>query len=157
MAEEIYYKRVGRKYVPVSYYDSEVLDAVPIGAHLIVKRASSMSRRYNIEPAIAPLIAAGIYASDAITDAIMEASQLRMPKTSTPITIEQKAAWEHLAELFGAEVYPLEWPSYRDAAEAGIKALQEESVKLLAHPGVQAAYEHFLLMAKLAYEETNSK
>lgn len=152
MSETVYYKRVGRRYEPVSYYNSEVLDAVPEGAHLIVKRKGCTSRRYNVDPAVAPMIAAGIYAEDKITSAIMTASQLRVPTNHHPLTEEQRAAWEHLAQTFGQDTFTLEWPSYRESADAGVKALQEEADKLLAHPSVRSAYDHFMLMCKLAYE-----
>jgi len=148
--EEVYYKKVGGRYIPVSYYDANVMDAIPEGAHLIVKRPGSTSRRYNVDTAIAPMIAAGIYAEDAITNALAERSKLRIPNITKPITSEQRAAWEHLAKLFGDDIFPLEWPSYRESAEAGVKALQVEAENLLVNPGVRKAYEHFLLVCKLA-------
>ena len=147
--EEVYYKKVGRKYVPVSYYDSNVMDAIPAGAHLIVKRPGSTSRRYNVDPTIAPMIAAGLYAEEAITTALVHGSKLRIPNNKQPITLEQREAWQHLAKLFGDDIFPLEWPSYAEAAGAGVKALQAEAEKLLSNPGVRAAYDHFILMCKL--------
>jgi hypothetical protein len=152
MTETVFYKRVGRKYVPVSYYDHEVIDSVPEGSHLIVKREGSTMRLYNVDPALAPMIAAGHYAEDAICQSIMEASKLRCPKDRQPITPEQKRTWEHLASLFGQETYPLEWPCYRESAEAGVQALEQEAAKLLTHPSVQAAYDHFVLTCKLVSE-----
>lgn len=152
MSETVFYKKVGRKYVPVSYYDSDVMDAIPEGSHLIVKQPGWCSRRYKIDPALAPMIAAGVYAEDAITTAIVEASKLRCPKDRQPITLEQKQAWEHLSELLGQENYALEWPSYRESAEAGVRALQKEAENLLAHPSVRAAYDHFMLTCKLVSE-----
>lgn len=155
MVETTFYKKVGRKYVPVSYYDSELFDAVPEGAHLVVKHRGTESRRYNIDPALAPLIAAGMHAKDRMTMTLMTASELRMPKSQQPLTEEQRAAWNNLAKSFGKEMYTLEWPSYAEIAEAGVKALQEEADKLLSHPSVRSAYEHFLFTAKLAYEANN--
>jgi hypothetical protein len=155
--EEVFYKKVGRRYVAVSYYDANVMDAIPEGAHLIVKRPGSTSRRHNIDPAVAPMIAAGIYAEDKISTAIMKASELRVPKSQHPLTEEQRAAWEHLAKTFGQETLALEWPSYRESAEAGVKALQAEAEKMLANPSVRSAYEHFMLMCKLAYKESNNE
>ena len=157
MTETVYYEKVGRRYVPVSYYDDTVLDSVPVGSHLIVKSEYRNMRRYNVDPAFAPMIAAGIYAEDSISLSIMKASELRIPKEkySLPLTKEQRLAWEHLASTFGQETFALEWPSYRESAEAGVKAMQAEAAKLLKHPGVQAAYDHFMLMCKLAYEANN--
>lgn len=152
MPETTFYKKVGRKYVPVSYYDSEIMDAVPEGAHLIVKRKGAETRRYSVDPALAPLIAAGIYAEDKMTMAIMKASELRLPKSQQPLTAIQVQAWNALAASFGKEMYSLEWPSYAEVARAGVRALEDEAERLLDHPSVRAAYDHFILTAKLAYE-----
>jgi hypothetical protein len=150
--EEVFYKKVGRRYVPFKYYDSNVMDAVPEGTHLIVKDKGRDMRRFKIDPALAPLIAAGIYAEDKISLSIMKASELRVP-SKKPLTEEQRAAWEHLAKTFGQETLALEWPSYRESAEAGVKALQVEAERLLDNPSVRSAYEHFMLMCKLTYKE----
>jgi len=50
------------------------------------------------------------------------------------------------------ENYALEWPSYRDAAEAGVKAMQEEANKMLTNPAVKKAYDHFMLVWKMTKE-----
>lgn len=152
MSEQVFYKRVGRRYVPVSYYDHEVMDSVGEGTHLVVKRNGSTLRKFNIDPAFAPMIAAGVYAEDTISTAIMRASKLRVPSNKQPLTKEQRLAWEHLAKTFGQETFALEWPSYRESAEAGVNALQEEAEKLLSNSSVRAAYEHFMLMCKLTYQ-----
>lgn len=157
MNETVFYKKVGRRYVPVSYYDSEVMDSVKPGTHLVVKRKGSTLRRVDIDPAFAPMIAAGVYAEDAISDSIMQASSLRCPSDNQPLTPGQKAAWELLAKEFGRESFPLQWPSYRESAEAGVKALQEEAEKLLAHPSVRTAYDHFMLICKLTYQDKTSE
>lgn len=150
MTETVFYKKQGRRYVPVLYYHAEMLDAIPEGSHLIVKRAGTVSRRYNIDPAIAPMVAAGLYAEDKICNAITKASELRPSRT--PITLAQQRAWTKLAKAFGDELCTLHGLSVHQVAEAGVKAMQEEATQLLAHPSVHAAYEHFLLTAKLAYE-----
>lgn len=154
MTETVFYKRVGRKYVPVSYYDSEIMDAVPEGAHLIVKRKGAETRRYSVDPALAPLIAAGIYAEDKMTAALLKASEIRMPQNQQPLTATQVSAWNALAASFGKDMYQLEWPSYAEVARAGVKALEDEAGRLLTHPSVQAAYDHFILTCKLVSENT---
>jgi hypothetical protein len=106
-------------------------------------------RRYNINPAHAPMIAAGRVAEDAISKSIMDASALRVPKRDEPLTPAQLKAWKALAKAFGKEQYALEWCSYREAAEAGVKAMQTEAEKLLENEAVRKAYEHFLLLCEL--------
>ena len=151
-ATEVFYKREvspkGRvKYVPVSEYDGNLIDSFKEGTHLVISYPGGGSRRYDIDPAHAPMIAAGRVAEDAISRAVMQASELRRcyKLRQNPLTPEQKAAWEHLVEVFGDEAKALEWPSAREVAEEGVKAMIVEAEKLMTNEGVRQAYEHFML------------
>lgn len=152
MSETIFYIKKGRKYIPHSTYSTEFCDSFPKGTHLVDVYPGGSSRRFNIDPAYAPMIAAGRVAEDAISKKIMEASALRIPEREKPLTPEQLKAWKALAKAFGKEQYALEWCSYREAAEAGVKAMQEEADKLLSNPTVRKAYEKFLMVAALTKE-----
>lgn len=147
----IFYKKVGRRYVPVSEYDSEFVDALPKGTHLIMSYPGGKSTRYNIDPNYAAMIAAGRVAEDAMASALVKAGELRLGSNERKrsITPEQKAAWENLVKEFGDGAKQLEWPSAREVAEAGIKAMSEEAEKLMQHPDVKKAYDHFLLVCEL--------
>lgn len=147
--KKIYYEKVGRRYVPVAEYDNEYLDSFPKGNHLVMCYPGGQSRRFNIDPAYAPMIAAGRVAEDAISKHIMEVSALRPRQDRTPLTPEQREAWERLAAAFGQERYALEWCSYREAAEAGVKAMMDEAEKLMEHESVRKAFDHFVLMCQL--------
>ena len=151
--ETIFYIKKGRRYVPHSTYSSEFCDAFPKGTHLVQSYPGGSMRRYNIDPAYAPMIAAGRVAEDAISRRIMEASDMR-PK-SKPMTQEQIDAWNHLIEVFGPEARTLEWPSAREVAEDAVKAMADEAEKLLANPAVRKAYEKFLFVAELTREYNN--
>jgi hypothetical protein len=148
--ETIFYIKKGRKYIPHSTYSPEFCDSFPKGTHLVDVYPGGSSRRFNIDPAYAPMIAAGRVAEDAISTSLMEASKLRVPERDQPLTPEQLEAWKALSKAFGKEQYALEWCSYREAAEAGVKAMQAEADKLLDNPIVRRAYERFLLVAELA-------
>jgi hypothetical protein len=149
MSEIIFYIKKGRRYVPHSTYSSEFCDSFPKGTHLVQSYPGGQSRKFNINPAYAPMIAAGRVAEDAISKSIMDASALRVPKRDEPLTPAQLKAWKALAKEFGSERYALEWCSYREAAEAGVKAMQAEADKLMTNPSVRKAYEHFLLLCEL--------
>ncbi len=152
--ETIFYVKQGRKYIPHSSYSSEFCDSFPKGTHVVMSYPGGSSRRFNIDPAYAPMIAAGRVAEDAICRAISKASELR-PK-STPITPGQKKAWEKLAKEFGDELCTLHGLSVHDCAEAGVKAMMEEADKLLANPAVRKAYERFLFIVELTKENENA-
>ena len=149
--KKIYYEKVGRRYVPVSEYDSEYLDSFSKGTHIVMCYPGGQSRRYNIDPNYAALIAAGRVAEDAMSRAIHKASELRPQKS--PITPGQKAAWKRLAKEFGDDLATLQIDSTRDIAEAGLKALEEEAEKLMKNASVRHAYEQFLLVCKLTKEQ----
>jgi hypothetical protein len=145
--KEIFYKKVGRRYVPVHEYDQTLMDSFPKGSHLVICYPGGQSTRYNINPAYAPMIAAGRVAEDKISEALRKASDLR-PKRN-PITEGQQLAWDNLVKEFGEDARMLEWPSAREVAEDVVKVMQEEADKLLSVPAVKKAYEHFLFVAEL--------
>ena len=152
--KRIYYEKIGRRYRPVAEYDSDFLDSFSRGAHLVLCYPGGSSRRFNVEPNHAAMIAAGRVAEDAMSRAISKASELR-PK-QTPITEGQREAWNKLAKEFGDELATLNINSARDIAEAGLKAMQDEAEKLMTVPSVKKAYEHFLLVAELTKENSNA-
>jgi hypothetical protein len=147
----LFYKKVGRKYIPVQEYDNELMDAFPKGTHLIMCYPGGQSRRYNIEPNYAAMIAAGRVAEDAMSQAVVKASEMRPRRT--PITEPQRKAWDKLAKAFGDEVYYIELPSAREIAEEGLKAMQLEADKLLSNPAVKKAYDNFMLMCELTKDQ----
>lgn len=153
--KKIFYEKVGRRYKPVYEYDQTLMDAFPKGSHLVICYPGGQSTRYNVNPNYAAMIAAGRVAEDAISTALVEATQIRRKQRetkdgTTPLTPEQKAAWEHLVEVFGPDAKQLEWPSARECAEKATKAMIEEADQLMQHEGVRQAYEQFQLMCELA-------
>lgn len=148
--KKIYYEKVGRRYKPVSEYDSDFLDSFTKGTHLVMSYPGGKSIRYNIDPNYAAMIAAGRVAEDAVSDAIRKALDLRPQKQ--PITEHQQKLWRELAESFKKDDYPIIRPAARDAAEAAIKAMTQEAEKLMANPAVKKAFDHFLLVAELTKE-----
>jgi hypothetical protein len=148
--KKIYYEKVGRRYKPVAEYDSDFMDSYTKGTHLVMCYPGGSSRRFNIDPDYAGLIAASRVMEDAMSKAVVKASEMR--PHSTPITEKQKKAWENLAKAFGNDRYYIEMPSAREIAEAGVKALQEEAKVLYSNEAVRKSYEHFILMCQLTKE-----
>ena len=150
MTKKTYYEKVGRRYVPVAEYDSEYMDSLPKGSHLVICHPGGSTRKFNIDPNYAAMIAAGRVAEDVISRAVVKASEMRPHQN--PITEEQQQAWRNLAEAFGNDRYYIEIPSAREVAEAGVRAMEEEAMKLMLHPAVKKAYENFQIVAKLVSE-----
>jgi hypothetical protein len=148
--KKIYYEKVGRRYKPVAEYDDTWMDSLPKGTHLIMCYPGGTSRRFNVDPNYAAMIAAGRLAEDAVCRAISKASELR-PQT-TPLTEGQRRAWRKLAKELGDDLCTLRGLSVRDCAEAGVEAMQAEADKLMTHASVRAAYEQFQLVCELTKE-----
>ncbi len=157
MTKKIFYEKIGRKYVPVSEYDSDLTYALPKGTHLVMVYPGGTSTRYNVDPMYAPLIAAGRTGEDALSRAIVKATELRLQyrDRERKLSDEERAAWNNLVAVFGDSAKQLEWPSAREVAEAGIKALEEEAFKMLDVPAVKLAYEQFMFVYKLTKDEMN--
>ena len=151
--KKVYYEKVGRRYVPVAEYDSTYMDSFPKGTHLVMCYPGGSSRRFNIDPNYAAMIAAGRVAEDAMSQAVVKASEMRPHRK--PITEKQRKAWDNMAKAFGDERYYIELPSAREIAEEGVKSRMLEAEKLLQHEAVRRAYEHFQLMCTLTKEASN--
>jgi hypothetical protein len=148
--KKIFYEKVGRRYVPIAEYDNEYLDSFPKGNHLVMCYPGGTSRRFNIDPDYAAMIAAGRVAEDAICEQIRK--QAEMKPQRTPITEGQLKAWKKLAREFGDELCPLTHGCARDLAEAAVKAMQAEADKLLKNDSVRRAYEQFMMLCELTKE-----
>lgn len=147
MSKRILYERQGRRYVAVHEYDPIVMDSFPKGTHLVMCYPGGKSTRYNVDPNYAAMIAAGRVAEDALSQAIVKASEIRPHRK--PITPAQRDAWAAMAEAFGDDRYYIEIPSAREIAEEGVRAMQTEAERLLTDPNVQRAYQRFLFVCEL--------
>lgn len=149
--KKIYYEKVGRRYVPVAEYDNDFMDSYTKGTHLVMCYPGGTSRRFNVDPNYAAMIAAGRVAEDVISQAVVKAGEMRPHKK--PITEKQRKAWENLAKAFGDDRYYIEIPSAREIAEAGVKAMQDEAIKLMENPSVRKAYDRFQLVCQLTRDQ----
>jgi hypothetical protein len=146
--KQIFYKKQGRRYIPVSEYDNELLDALPKGDHLVSVYPGGCSRRYRIDPALAPMIAAGRYAEEAITRKIQEATELR--PVNREIDEETQRKWKRFIATVPEDFrYMFTHGSARDAADAGVEAMMSEADRLMQNEAVRKSYEHFMLMCKM--------
>ena len=134
-------------------YDNDLLDSFPRGNHLVMCYPGGSSRRYNVEPNHAAMIAAGRVAEDAICQALHKASEMRPQRT--PITPGQQRAWKKLAKEFGDDLATLSLGCARDLAEVGVQAMQTEANHLMSHPAVVDAWEKFMLICELTREKKN--
>lgn len=151
--KKIFYEKQGRRYIPVKEYDNDWMDSFPKGNHLVMCYPGGQSRRFNIDPNYAAMIAAGRVAEDKICSAIIMASELKPQRV--PLTPGQIKAWNKLKDEFGDDMYGLRGVSVHDCVEAGMKAMIEEADKLMTNPTVKKAFEQFLMVCELTKEQKN--
>lgn len=154
MAEEIYYKKVGEEYVPVSYYDSKVMDGIPEGATLIVKQKNLTMRRYNVDIDTAPLMAAMLCLTEQVSNEVYKTSEARPHIRS--LTDAQHKAWKRFIKKYGEAFRFLEYPSCREIAENIAKRFAEEVDQVHTNPAVKEAYEHYKFLLALTIKEKNT-
>ena len=147
---KVYYTKQGDEYVPVEEYDPDLMDALPYGTHLTVVRHGGQSRRYNVDPAIAPFAAATLALENKLADIIQKATLARPAKK--PITEEQREAWEQFREAMGEKLGMLEYPSIVDVAREILDTIQAEAERQLSNPAVCQAYDDYVLLATLSKE-----
>jgi hypothetical protein len=145
--KKVFYEKVGRRYKPVYEYDQTMMDAFPKGTHIVMCYPGGQTRRYNIDPNYAAMIAAGRVAEDAVCTAMIKADEIQPPRRA--MTEEERDAWNNLIAVWGDEARSLRRPAIRDVAEAGVKAMMAEAEKLMQNEGVRKAYEHFQLMCEM--------
>jgi len=155
MTKKIFYEKVGRRYKPVLENDNEFYDALPYGNHLIMCYPGGRSTRYNVDPALAPMIAAARVAEDRMSEAVRKASEMRPRRKE--LTVEQQRAWTRLNKAMGDDVYTVEVASAREIADAGLKAMQAEAEQLMTNPAVKLAYEQFLFVCELTKKNIDNE
>ena len=156
MVTETFYIKRGRRYIPVREYDGMLQDALPHGSYVTVVRPGASVQRWAVDPAYAPMIAAGIVAREAMSKVMLAASEVRLSGERKPMTQEQRDAWENLIAVFGPAARQLEHPSVMEVTQAGVDAMIAEAERLLTHPSVRSAYEHFITVSKLV-EDYNER
>ena len=142
--------------MPVSEYDTELLDAFPKGTHIVICYPGGKSTRYNIDPNYAAMIAAGRIAEDAITQSIQHSTELRPMNREMDEDLQRR--WREFIDTVPESFrFMFTHGSARDAAEAGVRAMQEEADRLMQHESVRRAYEQFQLVCKLVSQDSNQE
>ncbi len=116
---QIRYKKVGRKYIPVS--DIWAYDGLREGWWLVKVAPGSTSIRQQVYPSRAEVTAAAREKEDQLVDIIRKASEARPQRN--PLTPEALADWQAFIAKHGKEFNTLEYPSLQENAERIMDAL----------------------------------
>lgn len=129
-----YYRRDATNYIPVSYYNSDVLDGVPEGATLIVKQGNLTMRRHDVVPDHASLLAAAVMVEHRLTDIVLAASELQPCRDNNP---EAQADWQKLVAKHGDQFRTLQGPSASEVARRVVTAILEQAHLNQDNPVIQ--------------------
>lgn len=128
MNRETWYRKVGRRYIPMGEaerYDYAIMP--PQGFTLTHRKDGATQWEYAVTPDNAGFVAAAMVAKDAMTDAIRQAATYR-PSAPIPYTKKQLKLIEQFKVDIGLHV-PTWWQqsSARDIVQAGIDAVRGEA------------------------------
>jgi hypothetical protein len=158
------YKKVGRRYIAVAEYSPEMTERLPYGSHLLTVDKGTTAIKFNIDPALAPLVAAGCTLSEDMMAAMIgKKDDIYPPHDRKPRTKKQNAAWEKLKSAWNdfdkvmksESSIPLIQGSMLDVIEHGVKMLELETHKMLEVPAVKHAYDQFMMVYKLTKDNAN--
>ena len=154
--KETYYVKKGRKYIPISEYDSEISQSIKYGTHLVVNHLGTRMYTYDVEPDHAAMIAAARIFKEYLVKILHHASQAR-PKTgdTKPFTESQMEAYNKLKEELGEHTYYFEFPSINEIASKAVdEFISHYSKKYEEYPFVQKAYDNLMLKIKLCIDNS---
>ncbi len=117
---QILYKKVGKKYIPVS--DPWAYDGLREGWWLVKVAPSCTSIRQQVWPESAELDAAIREKEEKLMDIIRKCSEAR-PKNGVPMSEQAYKDWQWFIDKHGKEFNTLYYPSIQENAELIIKEL----------------------------------
>lgn len=98
---KVFYEKRGRRYFPVREYDSDVMDAMPAGAHLVCVFPGTRSTRYQVIPDHAAVLAAIRMHHEAMLKVIRDSSAMTI--TPRENTAKEKRAIKAFYDVMGKE------------------------------------------------------
>lgn len=152
MTQETYYRLdENGDYQPVSYYDSNFMDAMPVGNHLISVYPGGSCGKYNVNPDHVAVLAALRQCRHLAADILLQAQQLR--PSNPAVTKEQREAWQRMLDAFPEDTHGIR-PSCQEAVDKMVEYLTQQVGDMLdKNPQLRQAHERFQMLAALSNAE----
>ena len=158
MTTKQFYKKEGRRYVPVSAYDNDLCSSFPIGTSIVVVDKNLTMYKRNVDDVRAPVVGALMLYTQTLVDTLVEASRASPGSSARQkLTPEAAADWQAFIAKHGEEFRYLTYPSASGIAEASVQAFEQKVAALMKHPTVKDAYEKLLLTIKLTVSEEQNE
>jgi oxalate decarboxylase/phosphoglucose isomerase-like protein (cupin superfamily) len=123
----LYVKR-GRRYHPISEYDPEAMDALPIGAHMVIVEPGVKQLHYHVDPDRAGLLAALQEHEAELIQAITQASEKKVATWGTS-SRERRAVNAYRGIMGDAHMMVISRPAAATILDGLKKALMQEAQK----------------------------
>lgn len=149
--ETVFYQKNGDEYVPAKYYDSAVLNSVPVGATLLVKQDGCTMIRQKINPDNAPLLAAMMASKESMRNAVLQAGT-GSPKLP-PLTKQQAKDWQNLINKHKGVFNCIQYNGLDDIIQSGLDHLQEQVKRAHETPVVKDAWDQYRFAMALSLTE----
>lgn len=149
MNETFYRRNEQGEYIPVSYYESNILDAVKIGsAMLYTVQKNGFVRRECVEPDFVALQAAAQHLQDRIASILYHAMSAK-PKKTTLTQYQQ----DLLDQLIASGIRDFWFPSMGEAADNVLKEIVDAAKPAVQVPWVKEAAEQYRAALALTMKE----
>jgi len=150
-----FYKKRNGTFVEVSEYDSDLMAAMPVDtATLTITKEGSVSRKYNVDIAIAPLLAGSMLLEDELSVILSKATEAKR-SNQKQLTKAENKAWENLITVGGESFRSLQYDSIANIASEISSHLTTKMSHILEDPTCNDAYTAFQLAVKLKLEKNN--
>ena len=128
MTDIVYRKKPNGRYEAIAWHDPLTMDAMPLGAHLVVVEKGVKSVRYRVDPDAAALLAALRMSRDRVVEATRHVTEPRPRHGCTPA---EKRAWDILRRELPGRLLCMERPSIIEIVEA----MEAELVRIVQEGG----------------------
>jgi hypothetical protein len=123
----LYIKR-GRRYHPISEYDPEAMDALPIGAHMVIVEPGVKQLHYHVDPDRAGLLAALQEHEAELIQAITQASEKKVATWGTS-SRERRAVKAYRDIMQDTHMLVISRPAAASILDGLKNALMQEGIK----------------------------
>lgn len=138
--KKIFYEKRGKRYYPVKEYDSDLMDAMPKGFHLLSVYPGGKSMRYDIDPDIVTMIATIMMINRDLPHLIYEIGRLQ--PLAPALTEHQLKLYNDLMSSLPPEhSHYMSFGSAHDIAEKILNMIFEKSKDLLTDPHVKELFD----------------
>jgi hypothetical protein len=144
---ETYYVKRGRKYQPVSQYESGLLESLSSGTYLVNVKLGCRSVRHTVDSKLdLALLATAHSLRDHLSTKLMTAQEAQ---PSRPLSPRAQELWRQLQEESGDQRFMIQYPSAAQVVDEFMLELTEQTQKKLAVAAVRESWQEFCTLVDL--------